>query len=108
MLSKHECDSILKSLMPAFPLPGWDITVHMRYIPDENGETISSRMLFDSALRRAIISVDPRYPKEDEFFSVREILAHELGHIVLTENLELEHASTAIGCLLIQLADAKI
>ena len=108
MLSKHECDKILHDLMPSFPLQGWDISVNMRYIQDENDETLSGKVLFDSALQRAVILIDPRYPKEDEYFTVREIIAHELGHIALTERFNEEHAATVIGCLLLALADATI
>ena len=105
MLDLRQCEEILLGLFPAFPLPGWDISIQIKLLKDESGETLSGRTLYDDALRKAIIVIDPRYPKEDEYFTLTQLIAHELGHIVMREVTDDEYCATMFGELMTALSD---
>jgi len=99
-------ENIVHNLTAHVPLfRDWKITVGRRELkPDEEEEWVSARVDFDDDIRRAKIWLDVRYPDPRETYTLEEIVAHELGHIVCGEKCDNERAATRAGLLLIQWA----
>jgi len=80
----------------------WRITVDWRELePGESEDFVSARVDFDEDVRRAKIWIDVRYPDPRETYTLEEIVAHELGHIVCGEDCNSERAATRAGLLLV-------
>jgi len=106
MIMQQECQDILNALMPGFPFDGWRICIELKELRDDNpNESNSALTVFSDALRVAIMYIDPRYPKPYEFFTLKQIIAHELGHICLRETMDEEYSATMIGELISKLSE---
>jgi len=90
---------MVEALTRGIPLfKGWQFTVAMRELkplPDE--EWVSGRIDFDEDIRRAKIWIDVRFPDERETYTLEQVVAHELAHIVCTEACSHERAATRVG-----------
>ena len=105
-----EASEIVRKLTHEVPLfRNWIITVAMRDLePNESEDFVSARVDFDEDIRRAKIWVDVRYPDPRETYTLEEVVAHELGHIVCGEDCNSERAATRAGLLLIHCATANV
>jgi len=80
----------------------WQFSVAMReLIPAEDEDWVSARVDFDDDVKRAKIWIDVRFPDPRETYTLEEVVAHELGHIVCGEACGHERAATRTGKLLI-------
>lgn len=102
MIDINAARDTVKRLVAGTELATWHITVDFHEVPCAPGETeTSAQVTFDSAVKRAIIWIDPRVPRESEVLTLEEILAHELAHCILGENSDDELQATRVGLLLI-------
>ena len=83
---------------------GWAFTVETRILEQTDGENTSALVHFDVDVKRAKIWIDPRFPHDEETYTLDELIAHELGHIVCGEPVVDEPAATRAGLLLLQWA----
>lgn len=82
----------------------WHIAVEQRDINPKDEETDSAIIHFDAEVRRAKIFIDVRFPVPCEVYTLEEVIAHELGHIVCGEPCNDEVSATRAGLLLLQWA----
>ena len=93
----------LTSGVPLFK--GWTFNVALRELaPASDEEWVAGRVDFDDDVKRAKIWIDVRYPDPRETYTLEEIVAHELGHIICGEKCESETAATRTGLLLLHWA----
>jgi hypothetical protein len=94
--------AIVKTLTNGTDLSKWDITVEICVLkPSGTEKHVDAEIWFDEALRRAKIYVDPRFPRRGTVCTIEELIAHELGHLILGNQIDEELAASRIGQLLL-------
>lgn len=102
MIDLEAARGLVRRLCAGTELAQWSITVDIHHVECSADEVDpSAQVSFDSAVRRAVIWIDPRVPREGEVRTLEEILAHELAHCILGENSDDELQATRVGLLLI-------
>jgi len=98
-----EANQIVKRLVKMTPLAEWSITCHRHNLePDSDDELyVASKTFLDEDLKRAKIWIDPRFPRDEELYTLEELIAHELGHLILGVKPDEERSATRVGMLLL-------
>ena len=84
-----DLNGIVRNLTVGTDLADWTIRIKFDVVPeaDPANPTCSARVDFDEGLRSALIHVCHDYADRD-FCTLEQIVAHELGHLLLGEQLD--------------------